>query len=82
MAQGGISATLGQAHRTQLFLIHMESIMHHFLSWLNPAPIGESQKSQDLPCALDDNELESAAGGYKQREDGSGCTDIPTRRGK
>ena len=41
----------------------MESIMHHFLSWLNPATMGQLQKSLDLPYVLDDNELEAAAGG-------------------
>jgi hypothetical protein len=43
----------------------MESIMLHLLSWLNPGTVGQPQRSEDLPCALDDNELETAAGGCK-----------------
>jgi len=47
----------------------MESIMHHFLSWLNPATIDQLQTSQDLTYVLDDNELETVPGGCKTVDD-------------
>jgi len=50
--------------------------MSQFVSQFSIAPFCRPQNPSDSPLALENSTLEAISGGYKQREDGGGCTDI------
>lgn len=49
--------------------------MTQFVSRFSMAPFCRPQDPFDSPLALENSTLEAISGGYKQREDGGGCTD-------